>query len=116
MEDWEPDETSNFDGRHAYLWIVPAQVGGAWTLEAGGERHEMTLEQRFQKLEGTLALAPQLRAGLREARLRGFVISFAYVDNNGVRRDFNGRITGNRMEGSFRGDNNSEGRWSATKK
>jgi len=44
------------------------------------------------------------------------VISFAYVDNNGVRRDFNGRITGNRMEGSFRGDNNSEGRWSASKK
>jgi hypothetical protein len=116
MEDWEPDETSNFDGRSAYLWVVPANVAGAWTLEAGGERTEISLEQRFQKLEGTINLAPQLRAGLRETRLRGFVISFAYVDNNGVRRDFNGRITGNRMEGSFRGDNNSEGRWSASKK
>jgi hypothetical protein len=61
-------------------------------------------------------LDKMVRGGLREARLRGFVISFAYVDNNGVRRDFSGRITGNRMEGSFRGDNNSEGRWTATKK
>ncbi len=116
MEDWEPDETSTFDGRSAYLWVVPAPVTGTWTLEAGGERMEISLEQRYQKLDGTIGLAPQLRAGLRETRLRGFVISFAYVDNNGVRRDFNGRITGNRMEGSFRGDNNSEGRWSAAKK
>ena len=116
MEDWEPDETSTFDGRSAYLWVVPANVNGTWTLEAGGERSEITLEQRYQRLSGTVGLAPQLRAGLREAQLRGFVISFAYVDNNGVRRDFNGRITGNRMEGSFRGDNSSEGRWSAVKK
>ena len=116
MEDWEPDETSTFDGRSAYLWVVPANVNGTWTLEAGGERSEFTLEQRYQRLSGTVGLAPQLRAGLREAQLRGFVISFAYVDNNGVRRDFNGRITGNRMEGSFRGDNSSEGRWSAVKK
>jgi hypothetical protein len=116
MEDWEPDETSNFDGRHAYLWVVPAPVGGNWTLEAGGERTEITIDQRFQKIEGTVALSPQLRGGLREARLRGFVISFAYVDSNGVRRDFSGRIAGNRMEGSFRGDNNTEGRWTATKK
>lgn len=116
MEDWEADETSSMDGRNAYLWIVPAPVNGAWTLEAGGERLEMSLEQRFQKLDGSVQLDKMVRGGLREARLRGFVISFAYVDNNGVRRDFSGRITGNRMEGSFRGDNNSEGRWSATKK
>jgi len=33
-----------------------------------------------------------------------------------VKRDYNGRVTGGRMEGSFRGDNGTEGRWSATKK
>jgi hypothetical protein len=116
MEDWEPDETSSMDARNAYLWIVPAPVAGTWTLETGSERTEISLDQRFQKLEGTVALGHLTRGGLREARLRGFVISFAYVDNNGVRRDFSGRVTGNRMEGSFRGDNNTEGRWSATKK
>jgi hypothetical protein len=53
---------------------------------------------------------------LREPRLSGFRISFAYVDNHGVRRDFNGRVTGSTMEGSFRTDGGAEGRWTATKK
>ena len=115
MEDWEPDETSSMDGRRAYFWVVPANVGGAWTMETGGEKAELSFEQRFQKIDGSIGFG-QVHGGLREARLRGFNISFAYVDNNGVRRDYTGRITGGRMEGGFRGDNGSEGRWSATKK
>ena len=115
MEDWEPDETSSMDGRRAYLWIVPANVMGGWTVDMGGERAELTFEQKFQKLDGHIALG-SIRAGLREARLRGFQISFAYVDNAGMRRDFSGRVTGNRMEGSFRTDAGADGRWSAAKK
>lgn len=119
MDDWEADEVSSLDGRRAYFWVVPARVAGAWTLElAGGgtsERHELTLEQRFQKIEGTVSLG-DVNGGLREARLRGFHIAFAYVDNQGVRRDFTGRVTGARMEGAFRGDNGTEGRWTAAKK
>ena len=115
MEDWEPDETSSMDGRKAYLWIVPAPVNGNWTLETGSGKSDVTLEQRYQKVDGTITLGP-IQAGLREMRLRGFNLSFAYVDNNGVRRDFTGRVTGNRMEGSYRGDNGTEGRWNAVKK
>lgn len=115
MEDWEPDETSSMDGRRAYFWVVPANVNGGWTLETGAERHELNFEQKFQKIDGSIAFGA-MQAGLRDARLRGFAISFAYVDNSGVRRDFSGRITGNRMEGAFRGDNGSEGRWSAVKR
>ena len=103
------------DGRRAYLWVVPANVMGSWQFDLGGERADLTLEQKFQKLDGHVQLG-SIQAGLREARLRGFQISFAYVDNAGVRRDFTGRVTGTRMEGSFRADNGSEGRWSATKK
>ncbi len=119
MDDWEADETSSLDGRRAYFWVVPAAVAGAWWLElAGGgaaEKLEMTLEQRFQKIEGTVALGSVL-GGLREARLRGFLIAFAYVDDKGVRRDFSGRVSGARMEGSFRADNGAEGRWTAARK
>ena len=115
MEDWEPDETSSMDGRRAYLWIVPANVMGGWSLDLGGERADLTLEQKFQKLDGHVQLGT-IQAGLRETRLRGFQISFAYVDNTGVRRDFNGRVTGGKMEGSFRSDTGAEGRWTATKK
>ncbi len=115
MEDWEADEISSMDGRRAYFWLVPANVNGGWTLESGNEKAELSFEQKFQKIEGTVGLG-QTQGGLREARLRGFNISFGYVDSNGVKRDYTGRITGGRMEGSFRADNGTEGRWSATKK
>lgn len=119
MEDWEPDETSDVDGRRAFLWIVPASVNGRWAMELSGggssEKLSLSLDQKFQKIEGTAYLGP-VQAGLREPRLSGFRISFAYVDNKSVRRDFTGRVTGNSMEGSFRAESGQEGRWSATKK
>ncbi|HEX9182266.1 MAG TPA: class I SAM-dependent methyltransferase [Burkholderiales bacterium] len=120
MDDWEADETSSMDGRRAYFWVVPANVAGTWVFEAAGggatEKSELTLEQRFQKIEGTIGLGTQLQGGLRDARLRGFNISFSYVDNASVRRDLTGRVSGNRMEGSYRTDSGTEGRWTATKK
>jgi SAM-dependent methyltransferase len=115
MEDWEADEISSVDGRRAYFWVVPANVQGGWSLDAGGQKVEMTLEQMFQKIHGTVGIGV-LQAGLREPKLRGFLISFAYVDAAGVRRDFTGRINGGKMEGSFRDEKGAEGRWTATKK
>ena len=115
MEDWEPDEVASLDGRRAYFWVVPASVQGAWTLEAAGERNELALEQVFQKIAGYVALGA-LHAGLREPRLRGFEIAFAYVDAAGLRREFSGRVSNGRMEGSFHDDKGGEGRWTATKR
>jgi hypothetical protein len=115
MEDWEADEISSVDGRRAYFWVVPANVQGGWSLEASGQKAEVTLEQTFQKIHGTVGIGP-LQAGLREPKLRGFLISFAYVDAAGVRRDFTGRVNGGKMEGSFRDEKGAEGRWTATKK
>jgi len=116
MEDWDADEISSMDGRRAYFWVVPANLQGSWTLESGGEKNELAFEQRFQKIEGTIGLGPQTQGGLRDARLRGYNISFAWVDNKGALRNYSGRVTGMRMEGSWRGDGGAEGRWSATKK
>ena len=115
MEDWEADEVSTMDGRRAYFWIVPANVMGTWSLDAGGQKTEISLEQTFQKINGTVSLG-SAQGGLREARLRGPHISFAYVDQTGLRRDFSGEVNGRQMQGSFRDDKGQEGRWSATKK
>jgi SAM-dependent methyltransferase len=115
MEDWEADEVSSMDGRRAYFWVVPANVMGSWTLEAGNQRFDVTLDQTFQKVNGTVALSPVL-AGLRDVRLRGPFIQFAFVGQDGVRRDFSGRVNGARMEGSYRDEKGGEGRWSAAKK
>jgi hypothetical protein len=116
MEDWEADETSSLDGRRAYFWLVPAQVGGNWTLDAGGQRNEVVIEQTFQKINGWVNLSKQVQGGLREARLRGSDIAFAFIDASGVRRDFTGKVEAKKMEGSFRDAKGQEGRWSATKK
>ena len=115
MEDWEADEISTMDGRRAYFWVVPANVMGTWTLDAGGQKTELSLEQTFQKVNGTVTLG-SVHGGLREARLRGAQIAFAYVDDKGVRRDFTGQVNGRQMQGSFRDEKGQEGRWSATKK
>jgi hypothetical protein len=115
MEDWEADEISSLDGRRAYFWVVPANVMGGWSLDAGAQKADINLEQTFQKIHGTVQLG-QTHAGLRDARLRGAAIAFSYVDPAGVRRDFTGTVSGTRMEGSFRDQKGAEGRWTATKK
>jgi SAM-dependent methyltransferase len=115
MDDWEPDEVSNLDGRRAYLWIVPAKVQGNWRLQAGAEGFDLALEQKYQKLEGSVKLGA-VNAGLRDARLTGDKIVFAFVDNAGVRRDFTGRVSGNAMEGTVKTDTGLESKWTAVKK
>ena len=115
MEDWEADEISTLDGRRAYYWMVPANVAGNWSLEAGTQKHDLTLEQTFQKINGSVSLPP-INAGLRDAKLRGPFIQFGFVDQSGVRRDFNGRVNGPKMEGTFRDEKGGEGKWTAAKK
>ena len=116
MEDWEADEISTLDGRKAYFWLVPAQIGGNWSLEAGSQRAEVVFEQTFQKVNGWVNLSKTVQGGLREARLRGPDIAFAYVDQSGMRREFAGKVDGKRMEGTFRDAKGQEGRWSAARR
>src|SRR5688572_10948647 len=92
MEDWEADEISSLDGRRAYFWVVPANVMGSWNLDAGAQKLELSLEQTFQKVSGSAAYGA-IHAGLRDARLRGANISFAIIDQGGVRRDYSGRVS-----------------------
>jgi hypothetical protein len=56
MENWKWDDKVELDGRRAYLWIVPADVKGNWTLKNADGTDEFTLElkQRFQTLSGKL--------------------------------------------------------------
>jgi hypothetical protein len=95
--------------------VVPANVMGSWTLESNGQKTDLTLEQTFQKITGTVTLGA-VHGGLRDPRLRGASISFAFVDGEGLRRDYTGRIAGIHMEGSFRDEKGQEGRWTASKK
>ena len=105
MGEWQPDETSNFDGRSAYYWIVPAKVGGDWKLSYGGQKAKiervLNLKQVFQKVEGAI-VSGTARLGLRDLRLRGDRFEFSFVDDRGALCEFSGRVARNTIAGSMR--------------
>ncbi len=115
MDDWQPDETTNLDGRRAYFWLVPARVQGNWRVQSGGDAWDLALEQKYQVLEGSVKLGA-INAGLRETRLKGEKIDFAFVDAAGVKREFTGRVSGDTMEGTVKPENGAEARWTASKR
>jgi SAM-dependent methyltransferase len=105
MGEWNADETANVgDGCSswctAYLWIVPAKVGGTWKLPQG----ELVLKQEFQMVSGTLR-ADDKTVPLQEGKVRGNEIAFTA---GGVQ--YRGTVNGKRIDGST-----SKGAWSATR-
>lgn len=90
MGDWRPDARSDASGAPIYLWIVPAQVGGRWTVTApSGAAETITLSQRYQQVTGRTSSG----ATLRDLRLSGDRIAFA-VDIGGAERRLQGRVFG----------------------
>ena len=124
MDDWQPDQTDNVEGRTAYLWIVPAPVEGTWRWSAaagGGQKeYELMLRQQFQQVEGLAKLDNGRMGQLRNVKLHGDQISFSIHETTGIsgsiRRDFTGRVSGNTIQGVFKQpDTGNEVKWTATR-
>ena len=120
MDDWQPDQTDNVEGRTAYLWIVPAQVEGTWRWNAQGpgpRDYELALRQQFQKVEGLVRLDGKM-GQLRDIKLNGDQISFTVHEVAGtsgtIKREYSGRVTGTTMQGTSKGPG-GDGKWSATR-
>ena len=118
MDEWQPDQTENVEGRTAYLWIVPAAVEGTWRCNVAGSgpmEYRLKLRQQFQKIEGEIELDGQ-RGQLRDAKLNGDKLSFTVLDASGARRDFFGRVTGNSIQGLMKPlAGAAEAKWAATR-
>ena len=110
MGDWSPDETAEFDYRTAYLWIVPARVGGTWALkDNAGLQATVALNQNFQKITGE-ATQGGAKQPLVGASLRGDQLTFAFNDDKGVTRTFTGTVKGNEVSGALRAAGGGESR------
>jgi hypothetical protein len=94
MGDWRWDQRRRVGNAVVYLWTVPARVAGHWTLTAGGRRYPLDIEQRYQRIAGTIGPA---RIELGE--LTGDRIRFRANLGEG-RRSFEGRVGNNAIEGS----------------
>jgi SAM-dependent methyltransferase len=105
MSDWEPDDRISAENCTAYckasFWIVPAKVAGTWRLPEG----ELTLEQKFQMLSGTLKSGNGSQP-ITGGKMHGEEITFMVGD-----RIYRGKVEGNRMEGVFA----TETKWQATR-
>ena len=95
MDEWKADEiadlSSSGDCTVSYctslLWIVPAQVAGTYQTPHG----ELTLNQRFQNLSGTLATGGATYA--LEGKVRGEEVSFTAGGTT-----YQGRMNGKLLE------------------
>jgi hypothetical protein len=119
MGSWEPDDSSTVDNRPGYLWIVPAAVGGgAWQMTTtdprGSSEAQLAFTQVFQQVTGT-ARMPSIEGRLRSVRLTGDRIAFEMMDAAGMLRTYDGRVSGDRMEGTTRSADGATGKFSATR-
>ena len=95
MEDWEADQTVTVDSSNgcesswctALLWIVPARVAGTHKVAQG----ELTLEQTFQKISGTL------RRDGKAIPVQGKVLG-EEIQLTAAGRELRGKVNGTRLE------------------
>lgn len=101
MGEWRADAQVVREGRCAYLWIVPAQIGGVWRLlhDDGRPPVRVRVTQHFQYLQGE-AEQDVGAFKLRDGRLRGADISFTSGRLGTGRIRYEGRVEGAAMRGT----------------
>ena len=105
MGDWHYDQRRRIGTAQIYLWIVPAHVGGAWTLTDNGVSVPLTIEQQYQRFTGPVGENGRVEQG----RLIGANIRFI-ANTGGGRRVYEGTVEGNRITGTGANAN-----WSAVR-
>ena len=102
MRDWEADDYVETSEGLAYLWIVPAKIGGAWTFRprSGDSSFAVTFDQTFQYFAGFAGSAALT------GKLNGRTIEFAFPDGAAQTR-FTGTVDGNRISGTVLRDGTS---------
>ena len=108
MGDWKADQTIDPVEKcetycNAFLWIVPAKVGGTWGLSPG----KLVLKQNFQFVSGTLTTGNVVAPV--KGRLNGTNITFTAAGTQ-----YTGRVNGNAIEGTSKTGDKEEP-WKATR-
>ena len=101
MGDWEPDERFTVETREAYLWYVPANVAGVWTLrDDQGFESALSIAQRYQKVGGTVTFGGKTQP-LLGASLQGDQLALSFLDPENNLGSATFTVTGSSMNGQF---------------
>lgn len=109
MDTWKPDNSSvvmvNEQTHNVYFWVVPANISGTWvwTEKSKNAAYVLDLEQHFQWPSGQLKV-DGAEFPLRNVSLTGDRIKFMVDKPEGIKEvtlAFEGRVTGNVIDGSF---------------
>jgi SAM-dependent methyltransferase len=102
MGEWEPDDAFVVEGSEAFLWIVPANVAGRWTIRDGRSFEvEVSVTQRFQRIGGTLTVRGRTQP-LLGAYVNGATFGFTFEDSDGAIRSVRAQAAGDRLSGQLR--------------
>lgn len=100
MGDWSADQHIEPENGYtrAYLWIVPADVAGRWTVktEKGAEQFELRIEQHFQELKASI-IGQSAGLTVKDAALQGSDIQLTLVDDKQRERILKGQVNGGSM-------------------
>ena len=102
MGDWEPDQHLKVEYRDAFVWIVPAAVGGEWALkdDRGSFSGTLNLVQRYQRVGGTLALGGKTQP-LLGAWMDGDKLGFSFIDSENNLQSARMTVAGSGMTGAL---------------
>ena len=102
MGDWDPDQHLKVETRDAYVWIVPAQVGGEWSFK--DERDSLTgtinLVQRYQRLGGTITVGSKTQPILGPW-VDGDKFGFSFIDAENALQTVRMTVAGSSMTGTL---------------
>lgn len=112
MGDWEPDAHEKVDNRDVYLWIIPADVEGRWTLKDGEQVIDLTVEQQFQMLKGSASINGRT-VPIVNGKLNGNEVVFT-LEVAGKPETYQGRVNGSQMQ-AISGPVATKHGWSATR-
>ncbi len=87
-----------------YMWYVPALLAGRWEWRVAEGRVDASFRQTFQQVAASATLEGG-RVAFDNVRLQGDALAFSLAVDAGGRQqayEFNGRISGDRIAGSYR--------------
>jgi precorrin-6B methylase 2 len=106
MDEWEPDASQNVSGRTIYFWRIPENVSGTWEAKAGNENYVININQKFQKVEGSVKIGDTEYA-LVDPKLNGNNLNFTVnrnKDGSSGEWRYTGKLKDDQLNGSFASD------------